>query len=1158
MTAFPPEYSDEYDLVIRRILVGQLDAARKALDDGANLRPSERCEVQETIAFQRGQMRSYPTSHIWTRCFFHLWLDLRGARRLLAPAMRAFFAFAAVLGLRARWFERLRVSLAPQIVHMRYTNFISGLVYSVLLHHCASAKHNPAEKAYYQGLTGMFECLGGRFDFGLDDFDASFHALSRENENKNSTSLTCASVFDRYMTIATLRAFYLNCAGHAAQGGAAYDDVLHKTRTISRYVYVEIFLQSMRMLADLEMLDGESLAHRASELKAILGDFFPSAFALRASVCASLVATIQGNSALARQQLTFSDSMYSENISDVELARYHVLRSLIHLEFSEYASANMHASRASAFTSKIAGSRYHEAEFLLLNLELRLRSRLRSGDGPFHLADLRRIDRALRSVAASVRGCPLVSLKLRATRAYLDFVQGKIAKAEAALPDILESAEYLSKRMTHVLSEINIRDHAHRALKTSDLEMDRHREATLLGLLARVMRNDGHEDDAAELLALIVGTRSWELVTEPLSGTESQSAIQMSGNSLSVRIVTQATEQRFIFERPLVDIRVDIHAYEMLELAVDVIQLARNKRALVSVERNEAIVRTTQMLAHDVRKPFSMLRMMLDSLRACKSMRELGDITSEMVPEVERAMTQVSGMLQDIMDIGTAVEVDREPVEPSHLIDTSLREIFRIYPESDVRIRTSLKHTSAVLAEPRKILRVLSNIIGNAVQALSQHGQMWITTRDVAEQGRSFVEFCVGNEGSFIPPEIIDRLFDAFVSFGKKGGTGLGLPIARQHVLRHGGRIWCRSSPETGVEFLFTLPQTESIKGDLPRVCIAEHSSAFRFLSDDPTRDKGPSDDPGGQESDFAACILRAMEPRRDRPLRLLLVDDEVFYTNGLEALVERTPGLGPYVFVARATDARTALSLAKQDSFDVVICDVDLGPVSQDGFELAREMRRVLPNAQICIHSNRSLTVDYRRSLEAGADSFLPKPMSRAHLLRLFVAALGLSSDLSVPDPRARLAIVEDSRAVIRSWQRIATDATVLGFNSPEAFLAHVEQNPGFLEKLDAIIVDMSFGTMSDLTGVDLCRLLRTTYASCAPMILSTNDPWIHDSCARGINLILEKRAYRWLELKNMLAASSADSFGMSAQGITQPSLPTPASTEVPEVRAEHVNVEP
>ena len=229
---------------------------------------------------------------------------------------------------------------------------------------------------------------------------------------------------------------------------------------------------------------------------------------------------------------------------------------------------------------------------------------------------------------------------------------------------------------------------------------------------------------------------------------------------------------------------------------------------LQDAERQAAAARMTEMLAHDVRKPFAMLKIGLSLLGDAKDTESMQRIVNRLVPEMNRAIGSVDGLIADVMEVGAPKsELILESLNIGSLLDASIEEVVCLYPNSAIEIRKNLHHMHCLLVNERKVVRVMANILDNAFQATGGSGHIWIETR---EQG-PFVQFCIGNEGSFIAETDLSRVFDAFFTSGKKGGTGIGLAIAQKLVQAHGGKIWCKSSrgnlaPEGVVEFFFTLP----------------------------------------------------------------------------------------------------------------------------------------------------------------------------------------------------------------------------------------------------------------------------------------------------------------------------------------------------------------
>jgi PAS domain S-box-containing protein len=128
----------------------------------------------------------------------------------------------------------------------------------------------------------------------------------------------------------------------------------------------------------------------------------------------------------------------------------------------------------------------------------------------------------------------------------------------------------------------------------------------------------------------------------------------------------------------------------------------------------------------------------------------------------------------------------------------------------DVRFRFD-PHASRTFADRIQIQQVLVNLIRNALEAMaeSERRELVLTTARLEEA----VEVAVGDSGPGLAKEIVDRLFEPFVST-KRNGMGLGLSICRSIVESHGGRIRVSENPGGGLTFRFTLPAASGNEND--------------------------------------------------------------------------------------------------------------------------------------------------------------------------------------------------------------------------------------------------------------------------------------------------------------------------------------------------------
>lgn len=599
----------------------------------------------------------------------------------------------------------------------------------------------------------------------------------------------------------------------------------------------------------------------------------------------------------------------------------------------------------------------------------------------------------------------------------------------------------------------------------------------------------------------------------------------MQEHALRLKVVSQAigdlVEDREISQSMASDIPGMSSAWTALRG-----RLADLKGEIMRQSRLAAVARTTQALAHDVRKPFTMFKMLIDMVDATRDPQTAQKLLKQALPEVQRAMASVNGMIADVMEVGADSKPLCELTNPETLIESTINEIFRVYPDSKVRIAYDLRHAHKVNVDTLKVGRVFSNIVGNAVQAINYTGEIWFRTREV--DGGRFVEFCLGNSGSFIQPEFLPKLFEAFFTSEKKGGTGLGLAIAHKIILAHGGRIWCESSkdeqsPQGKVEFFFTLP-SHAVRVDNRAEPLPETSKsvtvAFEKLKAQAIGQGAPTDE---QESELERAILKKIQGFKNS-LSLLIVDDEGVYRNGLENLIMRAEDLVGKFTVHFADNSSEALHVVNASDPFLVVLDVDLGVGSLSGLETVKAMRERGFTGRVCIHSNRFLVDDYRAALDAGANTVLPKPMSRAHFLKVILEALAQRYPEMTPailsaSAKPEIVFIDDTatcRMVV--GMKIQGKATLHAFDGARSFWEHVESEPDFLSRQQCVITDFHFAKGESETGVELGEKLKAGGFRRAIALYSDMDLKL-DEIRSGIDRIIDKsRTLDWSEIEKII----------------------------------------
>jgi signal transduction histidine kinase len=212
------------------------------------------------------------------------------------------------------------------------------------------------------------------------------------------------------------------------------------------------------------------------------------------------------------------------------------------------------------------------------------------------------------------------------------------------------------------------------------------------------------------------------------------------------------------------------------------------------------------IVAHDLRNPLNTISMSAGLLLESAPTEEQ---RVKQIQVVQRSVDRMDHLIQDLLDTARieagrlSIERKREEVTP---LVAETREAFQpAAEEKSIRLETEVpQEIPAVYGDHRRILQVLSNIVGNAIRFTPEGGR--ITLR--AESRVTKVRFSVSDTGPGIPEEDLEHIFDRFwqARRAKKAGAGLGLAIAKGVVEAHGGRIWAESTVGVGSTFFFTIP----------------------------------------------------------------------------------------------------------------------------------------------------------------------------------------------------------------------------------------------------------------------------------------------------------------------------------------------------------------
>ncbi len=247
------------------------------------------------------------------------------------------------------------------------------------------------------------------------------------------------------------------------------------------------------------------------------------------------------------------------------------------------------------------------------------------------------------------------------------------------------------------------------------------------------------------------------------------------------------------------DARIEIHSRDELGALADAFNamtrdLGANRRELVKAEKDAAWREMARQIAHDIKGPLTPIRLSLDLLE--RSLREEGPRREELVRRTLEMMRRQVDALRDIASefyhfTGGA---QSRPARLDLLaFATEGLELHRAWAQSAGVELLALGTPGPVNVDPGKLRRVLGNLIGNALQAMPEGGELRIEVADDAARAR--VELTLDDTGVGLSEEVRAHLFEPYFTT-RSEGTGLGLAIAWRTLEDMGGGIELGARPD--------------------------------------------------------------------------------------------------------------------------------------------------------------------------------------------------------------------------------------------------------------------------------------------------------------------------------------------------------------------------
>jgi signal transduction histidine kinase len=240
-------------------------------------------------------------------------------------------------------------------------------------------------------------------------------------------------------------------------------------------------------------------------------------------------------------------------------------------------------------------------------------------------------------------------------------------------------------------------------------------------------------------------------------------------------------------------------------------ELEQANRRLQELDRLKSDFVAT--VSHELRTPMTSIRSLSESLLDGLERGDLPrDVQREVLAIIVQENQRLSRMINQILDLSKieagVMSWALEPLDLGEIVAQTVSANRALFDEKGITLATASDPDSVlVVADRDKIVQVVTNLLSNAAKFTSSGGRVQVRT--ARENGHAVVE--VEDSGVGIPTDQIEAVFEKFTQVGdpltaKPEGTGLGLPISREIVERHGGTLTARGESGWGSCFRVALP----------------------------------------------------------------------------------------------------------------------------------------------------------------------------------------------------------------------------------------------------------------------------------------------------------------------------------------------------------------
>ena len=347
-------------------------------------------------------------------------------------------------------------------------------------------------------------------------------------------------------------------------------------------------------------------------------------------------------------------------------------------------------------------------------------------------------------------------------------------------------------------------------------------------------------------------------------------------------------------------------------------------------------------MSHEIRTPLGgVIGLTHMALRT-----DLDEKQKDLLCKIDSTSNILLGVINDILDISKIesgkMTIEKEPFDLNKTIHNIENMLSSKVSEQGIKFNVDYIDITdfSFIGDQLRISQVLTNLLSNAIKFTAK-GSVQLRVKSL---GHDLVRFEVKDTGIGLKEEEIKELFKEFTQADmstsrKYGGTGLGLAITKNLIELMGGRIWIESEFAKGSTFTFQIPLEATVAGQ-------------------------DSCDETMEDADTLKLKLSSLDETH-----VLLAEDHHMNQLIVEMALEDTK-----VKVDTAVDGEIAVEMFKSKAYDLVLMDIQMPKMN--GYEASEAIRKIDADTPIVALSANVMQEDIQKSLDAGMNEHLAKPI--------------------------------------------------------------------------------------------------------------------------------------------------------------------------------------